>query len=396
MLHQLPTADSFGSAGRSPGGSPELPSPVGSPGGNHRTLAPTPLPELRQFSLSVRDMPTQHLPDLHPGQHGPTRESQQLDKDLVSERRKNQNLMRELAGQPRPRPASTNVDGDSSWWLCRMLPVLPCTTRVAYPAEELTLELVQKLGARGITDATQKLLRDAGFLTCEALRGASYSDLLANGLEDEEAQNVMEACKEVAFLTCSQLASRAFQTRITTGSADLDSLLDGGILWPSITKVYGERENLTELCHALCVTVQLPIALKGAGGKAIYIDTQETTFSPERISFFADAKWVEVEAAGQSISVGMASTQSGVASWLAAAANLARQDPTYALVILHDVKGLGHGALCWMRKLKEAGLAVVWAVSQGPELGASRLGDVCTVVLPHELPNLAESLAKPR
>jgi archaellum biogenesis ATPase FlaH len=70
---------------------------------------------------------------------------------------------------------------------------------------------------------------------------------------------------------------------LTTGSVELDKLLEGGIETGSITEVFGEfRTGKTQLCHTLCITCQMAVTEGGAEGKAIYIDT-EGTFRPSRL-----------------------------------------------------------------------------------------------------------------
>lgn len=70
---------------------------------------------------------------------------------------------------------------------------------------------------------------------------------------------------------------------ISTGSKELDKLLNGGIETGSLTEMFGEfRTGKSQMCHTLAVTCQLPIAMGGAEGKAMYIDT-EGTFRPERL-----------------------------------------------------------------------------------------------------------------
>jgi len=63
----------------------------------------------------------------------------------------------------------------------------------------------------------------------------------------------------------------------------LDKLLGGGIESQSITEFYGEYgSGKSQICHQLCVNVQLPPEEGGLGGAALYIDT-ENTFRTERI-----------------------------------------------------------------------------------------------------------------
>lgn len=83
-------------------------------------------------------------------------------------------------------------------------------------------------------------------------------------------------------------ATEIHQTRanivfISTGSAELDRLLGGGIETGSITEIFGEfRTGKTQLAHTLAVNCQLPIDMGGAEGKCLWIDT-EGTFRPERL-----------------------------------------------------------------------------------------------------------------
>jgi DNA repair protein RadA len=71
--------------------------------------------------------------------------------------------------------------------------------------------------------------------------------------------------------------------RLTTGSKALDELLGGGLETQTITEFYGEYgSGKSQVCHQLCVNVQLPPERGGLDGGALYIDT-ENTFRTERI-----------------------------------------------------------------------------------------------------------------
>lgn len=93
----------------------------------------------------------------------------------------------------------------------------------------------------------------------------------------------------MGFMTATQFnTSRQDLIQISTGSKELDSLLDGGVETGSITELFGEfRTGKTQLCHQLCVTCQLPFNQGGGEGKALYIDT-EGTFRPERCLAIAE------------------------------------------------------------------------------------------------------------
>jgi DNA repair protein RAD51 len=93
----------------------------------------------------------------------------------------------------------------------------------------------------------------------------------------------------MGFTTATELhRQRQDIIQITTGSKELDKLLDGGFETGSITEIFGEfRTGKTQLCHQICVTCQLPLDQGGGEGKALYIDT-EGTFRPERILSIAE------------------------------------------------------------------------------------------------------------
>jgi DNA repair protein RadA len=63
----------------------------------------------------------------------------------------------------------------------------------------------------------------------------------------------------------------------------LDNILDGGLETQTITEFYGEYgSGKSQICHQLCVNVQLPPERGGLNGSALYVDT-ENTFRLERI-----------------------------------------------------------------------------------------------------------------
>lgn len=59
-----------------------------------------------------------------------------------------------------------------------------------------------------------------------------------------------------ALVMCEK---RKLVFRVSTGSAELDALLGGGIESMAITEVFGEfRTGKTQISHTLCVTAQIP------------------------------------------------------------------------------------------------------------------------------------------
>jgi DNA repair protein RadA len=88
----------------------------------------------------------------------------------------------------------------------------------------------------------------------------------------------------ISFVRADELFKmRQTVLRLTSGSKALDGMLDGGLETQSITEFYGEYgTGKSQICHQLCVNVQLPPERGGLNGAALYVDT-ENTFRLERI-----------------------------------------------------------------------------------------------------------------
>uniref|UniRef100_A0A0D9XZI4 DNA repair protein RAD51 homolog n=1 Tax=Leersia perrieri TaxID=77586 RepID=A0A0D9XZI4_9ORYZ len=143
---------------------------------------------------------------------------------------------------------------------------------------------IEQLQASGIAAVDVKKLKDAGLCTVESVVYSPRKDLLQiKGISEAKVDKIIEAGN------ASQLhAQRLEIIQVTTGSRELDKILDGGIETGSITEIYGEfRSGKTQLCHTLCVTCQLPLDQGGGEGKALYIDA-EGTFRPQRLLQIAD------------------------------------------------------------------------------------------------------------
>ncbi len=102
------------------------------------------------------------------------------------------------------------------------------------------------------------------------------------------------------------LEERKHIDRIITGAPMFDNFLKGGIETCAITELYGAFGcGKTQICHTLCVMVQLPKEKGGLDAKALYVDT-EGTFRPERIASMAQAKGLDVDTALNNILVAKA------------------------------------------------------------------------------------------
>jgi len=156
-------------------------------------------------------------------------------------------------------------------------------------SEEATLEKkrYECLEDLEIGSATSKKLREIGIHTVENLAMATYKELEQAGIGKKSGRDLIHkarSCMPLQFIRGDELVKmRQTVLRLTTGSSMLDELLKGGIESQSITEFYGEYgSGKSQICHQLCVNVQLPPEQGGLGGAALYIDT-ENTFRTERI-----------------------------------------------------------------------------------------------------------------
>lgn len=139
----------------------------------------------------------------------------------------------------------------------------------------------------GVGPATAQKLQELGFRTVESLAMATARELEPVGVSEKKAFAIIEAarsCIGVSFIRADELLKmRQSVLRLTSGSKALDGILDGGMESQTITEFYGEYgSGKSQICHQLCVNVQLPPERGGLNGAALYVDT-ENTFRTERI-----------------------------------------------------------------------------------------------------------------
>ena len=143
----------------------------------------------------------------------------------------------------------------------------------------------------GVGPATKTKLNDAGIFTILDLATAGPADIAdatdvditkAVDINNKARKKLVEIGRlEPDFISASDLLTKRKNiSRLSTGSANLDELLAGGIETWAMTEFYGEfGSGKTQICHTLCAMVQLPTDQGGLDGGAIYIDT-EGTFRP--------------------------------------------------------------------------------------------------------------------
>jgi len=139
----------------------------------------------------------------------------------------------------------------------------------------------------GVGPATMVKLRELGFHTVESLAMATARELEPAGVGEKKAFQIIAAARSsigVSFVRADELFKmRQAVLRLTSGDTRLDKLVGGGLETQTITEFYGEYgTGKSQICHQLCVNVQLPPERGGLGGAALYVDT-ENTFRLERI-----------------------------------------------------------------------------------------------------------------
>ena len=150
----------------------------------------------------------------------------------------------------------------------------------------VTYQTLESLIEHGVASNDIQKLNDAGFHTIESIAHATSRKLQeVKGISEAKVNKLKDIVKNLVpmeFKTAfDALEDRKNLVTLTTGSIELDKLLEGGIETGSITEMFGEfRTGKTQLCHTLCVTCQMPITDRGAEGKAIYIDI-EGSFRPK-------------------------------------------------------------------------------------------------------------------
>jgi DNA repair protein RAD51 len=132
-------------------------------------------------------------------------------------------------------------------------------------------------------------LKQSGFHTVQSIAFATLTQVLTKvDISETIAKDTIEAAQKLVpeymqFSTALDLFQQDKTYYVTTGSRNLDYLLEGGIESGSITEFFGEfRTGKTQLMLNLCVTAQLSKSKGGGEGKVLFIDS-EGTFRPQRI-----------------------------------------------------------------------------------------------------------------
>lgn len=213
-----------------------------------------------------------------------------------------------------------------------------------YEQTSTTCISIEELKSVGVSATEVAKMVEAGYSTVQSLAFAPRKELLEiKGFSEAKVDKIIkEAAKLVpmGFTTATEYhAKRSEVCYLTTGSSELDKLLNGGIESGSITEIFGEfRSGKTQLCHTLAVTCQLPVEGGGAGGKCIYIDT-EGTFRTERLRPIAEKHGLDPDEVLENISYARAYNSDHQNDLLLHAAAM-MSDKKYGLLIVDSATAL--------------------------------------------------------
>ena len=143
---------------------------------------------------------------------------------------------------------------------------------------------------KGINSRQIKLLEENGISSAEALAMSPHSVVSdIDGLGEKTAKkliwNARNALRMSEFIAAEEINENT--EYITTGSAELNRIMGGGIASGKLTEVFGPfKSGKTNLAHTIAVSSQMLRNKGGLGCTVAYIDT-ENTFSKEKIKRIA-------------------------------------------------------------------------------------------------------------
>ncbi len=163
----------------------------------------------------------------------------------------------------------------------------------------------------GVGPATIEKLEAVGYTDLMSIAVATPGQLVeATGMGDATAKKLIAIARssiQMGFESGEELLKKREQViKIATPSKEMNKLLGGGFETGAIVECFGAYgSSKTQIAHQLAVSVQLPKEKGGAGGIAVYIDT-ENTFRPERIIDMAKALGIDPKKALANIKVAKA------------------------------------------------------------------------------------------
>ena len=134
--------------------------------------------------------------------------------------------------------------------------------------------------------------------------------------------------------------------KMTTGNAELDNLLGGGIEPGQFYLFYGDRDSGVDyLIHQLLVNSLLPPEKSGFGGKCVYSNCgnyrqERTVLDTRLLCYLIKAARLDPAKALDEIYVICSFSEEQQEQVFAEIRNLLEKDPTIKLVVVHNIAGL--------------------------------------------------------
>ncbi len=188
----------------------------------------------------------------------------------------------------------------------------------------------------GVGSATLEKLEKAGYNSLLSIAVASIADLVdASGLTDAAARKLMQAARDslqMGFQTGEDMLKRREKViKLKVPAESLNKLLGGGFETGAIVEVFGAYgSGKTQIGHQLAVACQLE------GGRAVYIDT-ENTFRPERITEMANGLGLDPTEVLRNIKVAKAYSSDHQMLLAEKVEELLQQDPAIRLVVVDSL-----------------------------------------------------------
>ncbi|AEF95564.1 DNA repair and recombination protein RadA [Methanotorris igneus] len=160
----------------------------------------------------------------------------------------------------------------------------------------------------GVGQSIAEKLIEAGYIDYMKIATATIGELSEiDGISEKAAAKIIAAAREycnIGFKSGADLLNqRKTVWKLSTGSKELDNILDGGLESQSVTEFAGMfGSGKTQIMHQACVNLQCEDRIIADDSikdeilekplKAVYIDT-EGTFRPERIMQMAEALGID-------------------------------------------------------------------------------------------------------
>ena len=149
---------------------------------------------------------------------------------------------------------------------------------------------IEALKNYNINNKDIEKLRSIGITNIQSLYMASRKNILQiKGFTEKKISNIFNEANKIEEYSLFQKGSDCMNQRcnniprISTGSKNLDNILEGGFEPNSLTEIIGEKDsNILDFIHILCINAQK----KNSNNKVIFMDLDKK-FDKDKLLFFA-------------------------------------------------------------------------------------------------------------